>query len=97
MSRHHVTLPPIIYTPVPKPKLARRRPGIGRLLKTAARAAIGDVDEADDISEVDPAPFAGRPPSIDAFELPDQQGRSTTGLLSENTLKIMLLAQELAK
>lgn len=99
MSRHHVTLPPITYTPVPKPKTTRRRVGVGRLQKDGA-SSVSDVDETEDSGDARPvgrqiAPIAGR--SGDDSPGSDQQRRRTgptTGRLSETTLRTLLLVQE---
>ncbi len=96
MSRHHVTLPPLIYTPVPKPKTTRRRVGVGRL------QADGDVDETEDAGNVQAVrgyvlPVDGR--SQDDPDSSDQRrGKpGPTGRLSETTLKVLLLVQERAR
>jgi hypothetical protein len=93
VSRHHI-LPPIIYTPEPpKPKETRRRRGIGNI------QGKGETDETGETSEVSgfgPARAAAQPPQ-DPFAPVDGAERrvpSTTGKLSDNTLKELLLAQE---
>jgi hypothetical protein len=102
MSRHHITLPPIIYTPVPKPKPARTRPRVGRLFRrsSSAGSSVAGSDERED-SELSarPAPFAGQSAVGDApaFGLLDGRRRSGGGRLSETTLKVMLQAQESPK
>lgn len=98
MSRHHVTLPPLVYTPAAKPKTPRRRIGVGRLQKNGA-SSISDVDETEESGDLDAfgrqvTPIAGR-----SGDPPDSSGqhrktRSTTGLLSETTLRNLLQAQE---
>jgi hypothetical protein len=97
VSRHHI-LPPIVYTPVPKPKKAESRPKTGRLQKkgTAASEEVGDVEETDEVRAFAAARAATQPlldtsPSIEAAE---RRIPSTTGKLSEGTLKELLLAQE---
>jgi hypothetical protein len=97
VSRHHI-LPPIIYTPVPKPKKTENRPKTRRIQNKDA-AASEDVGEAEETGEV-PASRglrAAPPPSQNAFTAVDGAERripSTTGKLSEDTLKELLLAQE---
>jgi hypothetical protein len=98
MSRHHI-LPPIVYTPAPpKPKKTERRPRTSALQKSGA-AASGDVGETQETSEV----FTSGPPAQapvhrrDPFapvESAERRIPSTTGKLSDGTLKELLLAQE---
>ena len=92
MSKHH-TLPPIIYTPPPKPKKIekKRRTGIGML---------GELDEASDARET-----GGASPSMPSVRLPpqnfpeiegaDRKPRNPSGRLSQGTLSVLLGAQEL--
>ena len=92
MSKHH-TLPPIIYTPPPKPKKIekKRRPGIGML---------GELDETADARET-----SGAGPSTPGVRLPpqnfpeiegsDRKPRNPSGRLSQSTLSVLLRAQEL--
>ena len=93
MSRHHI-LPPIIYTPAPpKPKETRRRRGVGYAKGTSA------ADETEETSEAaHTAPARNPAPALrDPFAPVDGAERripSTTGKLSESTLKELLLAQE---
>ncbi|SHK30585.1 hypothetical protein SAMN05444159_2949 [Bradyrhizobium lablabi] len=97
MSRHHI-LPPIVYTPVPKPKKAESRPKTGRLQKKGAAASgeVGDLEETGEVGAFAAARAATHPlpdtsTSIGAAE---QRIPSTTGKLSESTLRELLLAQE---
>ena len=94
MSRHH-TLPPIIYTPAPpRPKKTERRRGVWSV---KGKRAADDVDAAEETGET-----ANNVPARGASSLPqhspvDAAGRrvhSTTGNLSEGTLKAMLEVQE---
>jgi hypothetical protein len=92
VSRHHI-LPPIVYTPAPpKPKETRRRRGVGNA------EGKGDVDETEETSEVShtaPAPGAAALPQHSVpVEAAERRLPSTTGNLSEATLKELLLAQE---
>jgi hypothetical protein len=99
VSRHHI-LPPIIYTPAPpKPKETRRRRGVGPAGDT------GDVDgtkEPGDVEETSEtrafaAPRATPPPLPDtstSIEAAERRIPSTTGKLSESTLRELLLVQE---
>jgi hypothetical protein len=95
VSRHHI-LPPIAYTPVPKPKKAESRPKTSRLQKKGAAATeeVGDVEETDEVR-----PFAATRPATQplldtSIEAAERRIPSTTGKLSESTLKELLLAQE---
>jgi hypothetical protein len=92
MSKHH-TLPPIIYTPPPKPRKIekKRRIGIGQL---------SELDEAADTRET-----SGTSPSTPSVRLPpqnfpeiegsDRKPRNPSGRLSQGTLSVLLGAQEL--
>jgi hypothetical protein len=89
-------LPPIIYTPVPKPKKTENRPKTRRIQTKDATEDARDIEETGEVS-------ASRglrttpPPSQNAFTAVDGAERripSTTGKLSEDTLKELLLAQE---
>lgn len=102
MSRHHVMLPPIVYTPVPKPKLARRRRAVGTLNKGAS-SAVSDLDEADETDETNglgrPTSTAG-PSAANAstpFDASEQCAGTPRGRLSATTLRTLLQAQEETK
>jgi hypothetical protein len=103
MSRHHIQ-PPIVYVPQPRPKPVKTRPKIGRLLKGEKAASSSSVDASDESDESGdapgPVPFNRQPATGGAysFNLLDQKhGRSTTGRLSEGTLKTLLTTQEITK
>ena len=93
MSKHH-TLPPIIYTPPPKPKKIekRRRIGIGML---------SELDEMADTRETSgsgqAAPIFNRPPpqNFPEIEGAERKPQHPPGRLSEGTLKAMLEVQEM--
>jgi hypothetical protein len=92
VSRHHM-LPPIIYTPAPpKPKETRRRRGVGYTQGTS------EADEAEETGELaHPAPARGAATLLQhstPTEAVERRIPSTTGKLSEGTLKELLLAQE---
>lgn len=93
MSKHH-TLPPIIYTPPPKPKKIekKRRIGIGML---------SELDETADTRETggtgQAAPIINRPPpqNFPEIEGAERKPQHPRGRLSEGTLKAMLEVQEM--
>jgi hypothetical protein len=92
VSRHHI-LPPIIYTPAPpKPRQTRRRRGVGYAKGTS------EADETEETSEAaHTAPARGAaalPQHSPPLEAAERRIPSTTGKLSESTLKELLLAQE---
>ena len=88
MSRHHI-LPPIVYTPpAPKPKETKRRRGVGY---------ASDVDETEETSAATntaPTRGAALPQHQTPVEGAERRLHSTTGNLSEDTLKAMLEMQE---
>jgi hypothetical protein len=92
VSRHHI-LPPIVYTPAPpKPKETRRRRGVGDV------DGKGDVDETEEASEAaSTAPArstSALPQHSRPVEATERRMPSTTGHLSDGTLKAMLDVQE---
>ena len=98
MSRHHI-LPPIVYVPVPKPKKAESRPNIRRIQKkgVAASEAVGEAEEAGEVSVYAASPRAAAHPLQDpstSIESAKRRIPSTTGKLSDGALKELLLAQE---
>jgi hypothetical protein len=98
MSRHHIQLPPITYVTPPKPKKLERRTSLRRIQFRSA----GSIKDADDAAEVEEQIGLGQPASA-RNPLPDnffpvdgseRKPRSTSGLISQGTLKEMLLLQE---
>jgi hypothetical protein len=91
MSKHH-TLPPIIYTPPPKPKKTekKRRIGVGLL---------GELDETAETRETGASgqPMLMRlpPQNFPEIEGADHKPRQLPGRLSQGTLSVLLQAQEL--
>jgi hypothetical protein len=98
MSRHHI-LPPIVYMPAPpKPKKTERRARTSAVKKGAV-AGSGDVVDTEETAEVftSGATAKAQIPPQDPFapvESAEHRIPSTTGKLSEGTLKELLLAQE---
>jgi hypothetical protein len=92
VSRHHI-LPPIIYTPAPpKPKETRRRRGVGY---TEGTGEADETVETSELSQSAPARSAAALPQHSAPpEAVERRIPSTTGKLSDGTLKELLLAQE---
>jgi hypothetical protein len=89
-------LPPIIYTPVPRPKKTENRPKTRRIQNKDATEDAGDIEETGEVSATRGLRTA-LPPSQTSFTPIDGAERripSTTGKLSEGTLKELLLAQE---
>jgi hypothetical protein len=96
MSRRHM-LPPIVYVPQPKPKKIEPRKS-----RIQLRAA-GSVDETGETGETyeplgpDRSTLVGLlAQNFSPIEGSENKPPSTTGLLSEGTLKAMLQAQELS-
>ena len=99
MSRHHI-LPPIIYTPPPRPKKIESRKSRIQLRSTGMVRNSDEIDETEETSGLDrPTPVACKPPmdTETPIEGSERKPKSTTGLLDEGTLKVLLLAQEQAK
>lgn len=95
MSRHH-TLPPIVYTPAPpRPKKTERRRGIWSV---KGKRAAEDADPTEETGETSNAPPARGTSPLPQHSIPveatERRMHSTTGNLSEGTLKAMLEAQE---
>jgi len=94
VSRHHI-LPPIIYTPEPpKPKKTERRRGVGYASSTDEANETGEASEV--FASGGPARATAPPPQnpFAPVEGAERHIPSTTGKLSEDTLKELLLAQE---
>jgi hypothetical protein len=97
MSRHHVQLPPITYVPQPKPKKIERR----RSLRGFQIRSDGSIKDADDTAEIDeklglPSTSANKPlqNNFSPIDGSERKPKSTSGLLSQSTLKVMILVQE---
>lgn len=95
MSRHHI-LPPIVYTPAPpKPKKTERRRGVGHLKGKGATDETSETEETSEVSHTAQATGAAALPQHSRpVEAAERRVHSTTGKLSEGTLKAMLEVQE---
>jgi hypothetical protein len=92
-------LPPITYTPPPKPRKIESRKRRIQLRSTGVVRNLSETDETEETSGLDRStPVAYKPTGTETpIEGSEQKPKSTTGLLDQGTLKVMLLAQELAK
>jgi hypothetical protein len=91
MSKHH-TLPPIMYTPPPKPKKVetkKRRIGISMLDELSETADASGTGQS--------APVANKflQQNYPEIEGSDRKPRHPSGRLSQSTLSVMLRAQEM--
>jgi hypothetical protein len=97
MSRH-LTLPPIAYTPEPKPKKIETRK---RRINVGDAGTIDDMDETGETHEATgfgPSTLAGNKPPLQNFtpiEGSERKPQHPRGRLSESTLKVMLEVQEM--
>jgi hypothetical protein len=92
VSRHHI-LPPIVYTPAPpKPKETKRRRGVGQLKGTDATEETEETGEA--ASAAPARSTSALPQHSTPVEATERRTHSTTGNLSDGTLKAMLEVQE---
>src|SRR5882757_9626173 len=98
VSRHH-TLPPIVYTPTPpRPKKAERRRGIWSVKGKRAADEADATEETGETANAAPARNASPLPQHSMpVEAAERRTHSTTGHLSEGTLKTMLEVQEAAQ
>jgi hypothetical protein len=98
MSRHHI-LPPIVYTPPPKPKKIENRRTKGVQKRDAASASgVSASEETDETAESSqPAGVVARAAANPYAPVEGSEGRTqqASGKLSADTLKTMLVAQEL--
>ena len=94
MSRHH-TLPPIIYTPTPpQPKKAERRRGVWSVKGKRSADGAEATEETGESFEALPARGASPQPHSIPVDAAERRVHSTSGHLSEGTLKAMLELQE---
>jgi hypothetical protein len=92
VSRHHI-LPPIIYMPAPpKLKETKRKRNVG------AAFATDEADETEETGEASHTPQTRGAPALPQNQLPveaaERRVHSTTGNLSDGTLKALLDVQE---
>jgi len=98
MSRHHVQLPPAVYIPQPKPKRIEKRRTL-RLFQVRSDGSIKDADEALEVDQemgTSPPVVANKSSSNDLAPIDGGEGKPKLkfGLLSDGTLKAMLVVQE---
>jgi hypothetical protein len=94
VSRHHM-LPPLVMTPEPpKPKETKRKRGIGGVWQNRGTDATDEADETSDSARPAPTQRANQRPLGTPIEAADRRIPSTSGKLSDDTLKAMLEAQE---
>jgi hypothetical protein len=97
MSHHHI-LPPIAYTPPPKPKKIETRK---RRINVGDAGTIDDMDETGETHEATgfgQAAQTGNKPRLQNFtpiEGSERKPQHPRGRLSESTLKVMLEVQEM--
>ena len=91
MSRHHI-LPPITYQPPPpKPQETKRRRGVGY---AAGTTDVDETEEATETGTTAPERNATLPQQARPVESVERRTQSTTGKLSDDTLKALLAFQE---
>jgi hypothetical protein len=94
MSKHH-TLPPIIYTPPPRPKKVetkKRRIGVSMLDELGETA---DAHETNGTGQSTPVANRLPPQNFAEIEGSDRKPRHPSGRLSQSTLSELLRVQEL--
>jgi hypothetical protein len=96
MSRHHIQLPPITYLPLPKPKKIEKR---RRRTQIQSDSSIKDTDDASPIANMiglgpSPSAYNALPSEYSPIDGSERRPKQRSGLLSEGTLKTMLLVQE---
>ena len=94
MSRHHM-LPPIIYTPPPKPKRVepkKRRPSVDMLDEMDEAAETGGTSVT---GQAAPVGLSLPPTHMTDIEGPASKPQGPPGRLSHDALTALLRAQEL--
>ena len=97
MSRHHM-LPPIGYVPQQKPKKIESRKSRIQMRSAGGLEDSGDVEEIYQPVEPGRTMLVGSQPGPENFasiEGSERKPHPAIGLLSESTLTLMLLAQEM--
>jgi hypothetical protein len=97
MSRHQI-LPPIVFVPQPKPKKIETRKSRIQMRASGAVEDTGEVEETYEPIEPGGSTLTGNipPENFLPIEGSEHKPPSTLGRLSESTLKVMLLAQEMS-
>jgi hypothetical protein len=101
MSHHRIHLPPIIYVALPKPKKSERRRSLRRIQFRPA----GSIRDTDDPAEIDEGIGLGQPASeknplpggFSQVDGSERKPKPPPGLISQGTLKELLLVQEKSK
>lgn len=88
MSPHHIQPPAVYVPPPPEPKETRRKRGV------RGTGAASEVEEAGESAEPAPVSNAQIPAHSRPVEAVERRIPSTTGHLSDDTLKMLLEAQE---
>jgi hypothetical protein len=94
MSHHHM-LPPIVYTPQPKPKKIEPRKSRIRMHGAYGVDDIGEVTAFESGEPPAPVGQALVPENFVPVEGAERKPQQPQGRLSESTLKVMLQVQEL--
>lgn len=94
VSRHHI-MPPVVYTPPPpKPKETRRKRGVGYSQGANAADETSETEKAGETSRTTQARAAALLKQPLPVEATQRRSPSPNGKLSDDTLKVMLEAQE---
>lgn len=94
MSHHHM-LPPIVYTPQPKPKKIEPRKS---RIRMHGAYGVDDAGEVTAFESGEPSAPVGQalvPENFVPVEGAERKPQQPQGRLSESTLKVMLQVQEL--
>jgi hypothetical protein len=96
MSRHHIQLPPVTYLPLPKPKKIDKRRRRTQIQSDSSINHTGDASPIADMIGLGHAPssYNPLPGEYSPIDGSERRPKQQSGLLSEGTLKTMLLVQE---
>jgi hypothetical protein len=98
MSHHHVLPPLLEFLPVKPKKIENRRRRRVLVSSDGTIKDAGEAEEVDEMLDVGLSPlFQPLPGEAAPVERSKRRARSTTGKLSDGTLKLLLLAQEQIK